>query len=300
MSILFTGCSFMNGMELQNKKIDRFSNLVAREFGVHDWNVGKIGAGNDYVQRTVFNSVLRNERWYSIVPEHVEDIKHTYPSEKNGTPNVGHYTQTITRDKAFDRTGRPNLVVCMWSGINRVETLRQSNITQDWGWTINTWSKFFLDPKTLKAAPESKAYIDRQLDVPEEKIIAGYMKRVRNAHFNLRLSIGHMLSVKYFLQSQGINQLHYLFSHGQYRPLLPVLDWDTWENTNNWWASQDLNREQLVAELPVLESEGFYDMCTRSKHAIGAKDHPLEAGHKAMAERIIKDIRTNEFHKEFN
>jgi hypothetical protein len=290
----------MNGMELQNKKINRFSNLVAREFGVHDWNVAKIGAGNDFLQRTVYNSVLRNERWYSIVPEHVETRNHKYPSEKNGVPTVGKYEQHITRDKAFDRTGRFNLVVCMWSGINRVETLRQSNITQDWGWTINTWSKFFLDPKTLKAAHESKAYIDRQLEVGEEKIIAGYMKRVRNAHFNLRLSIGHMLSVKYFLQSQGINQLHYLFSHGQYRPLLPILDWETWENTNNWWASQDLNREQIVAELPFLESEGFYDMCTRSKHAIGVKDHPLEEGHKAMAERIIKDIKTNEFDKEFN
>ena len=145
-----------------------------------------------------------------------------------------------------------------------------------------------------------KAYIDRQLDVPEEKIIAGYMKRVRNAHFNLRLSIGHMLSVKYFLQSQGINQLHYLFSHGQYRPLLPVLDWDTWENTNNWWASQDLNREQLVAELPVLESEGFYDMCKRHKVPFGPKDHPLEEGNKLMAERIIKDIYDKKLDKVFS
>ena len=36
-------------MELPDKKVQRFSALVAKEFGVHEWNEAKVGAGNDYI-----------------------------------------------------------------------------------------------------------------------------------------------------------------------------------------------------------------------------------------------------------
>ena len=109
-----------------------------------------------------------------------------------------------------------------------------------------------------------------------------------------------MLAVKYLLDAKGINQLHYLFSHGQYRPLLPILDWEIYEQNNFWWDSLDLNRKQIVEELPFLESEGFYDMCLRQNLKIGKRDHPLEEAHRQMAVRIISDIKTNEFNKKFN
>ena len=51
----------------------------------------------------------------------------------------------------------------------------------------------------------------------------GYMMRIRNAHYNLRLTMGNMMAVKYMLKAKGIPQLQYLFSGGQYKPLLFLL-----------------------------------------------------------------------------
>jgi len=311
-------------MELQDKKITRFSNLVSREFGIHEWNEGKVGAGNDYIQRTVFNAVLQNKKYWSTNPQLISAKKferkaepvdrninsytadmHQYfgsPARLKGGDGVSRhsvYLQQINKQREVDRAGTPDLVVCMWSGMNRHETLRKSKVTDDWSWTIGTWAEHYLDPKTLKAAKGSKPYVDTQHNYYDRKAIELYMMNVRNAFFSLKLTIGHMLAVKYFLQAKGIHQLHYLFSHGQYRPLLPILDWKTYEQNNFWWDTFDLNREQAEEELPVLKSEGFYDMCLRRGLKIGQKDHPLEDAHAAMAQRIIKDIKNNEFHKEF-
>jgi|TARA_R110000851_G_scaffold65319_1_gene148440 hypothetical protein len=298
-------------MELKDKKVDRFSQIVAREFGMLEWNEGKIGAGNDYIQRSVFNAVLGNKKHYSTAIKNIKVIKHTYDSSPTDTrptyPLVegamkdGYYEQVIQSSRDSNGAGTPDLVVCMWSGINRHELLRLSSITNNWSWVVNTWASFGLDLKTLRATPDSLPYIDKQFaESGDGLIVAGYLKRIRNAHMNLRLTIGHMLSVKYLLEAKGIPQLHYLFSQGQYRPLLPVLDWDTFENTNVWWDSLDLSKDQLVAELPVLKSEGFYDLTKRLKLPIGPKDHPLEQAHAHMARRIITDIKNNEFNTAFD
>lgn len=298
--ILWVGCSFVNGMELPDKKVQRFSARVCKNFGQLEWNEGKVGAGNDYIQRYVFNSILQNKLHYSVgakSDEHLDNVRiHKYTS--NG--NKGEYKQRFQKHREYCGIGTPKLVVCMWSGINRTELLRQSNITDDWSWVVNTWGKFGLDPKTLTAKPWSQPYVDPMLGKENTNYMRGYMKTVLNAHMNLRKTVNQMLSVKYFLEQKGIKQLHYLFSHGQYRPLLPTLDWEVSENTNNWWESLDLNREQIVSELPFLESEGFYDLCLRKKLPIGPKDHPLIEGHEMMAQRIIQDIKDNEIDKEFN
>ena len=318
MSILFAGCSFTNGMELKDKKKDRFSNIVAREFGIHEWNEGKVGAGNDYIQRTVFNAVLGNKKYWSTRPQPVDAIKYKRkpePAQKTNSyiADMEHwmgdrgdlkdkehtYVQEINKQREYEKVGTPNLVVCMWSGLNRLETLRKSKVTDDWSWTIGTWAQHYLDPKTLKAAKGSRPYVDAHHEYVDRKSIEIFMANVRNALYSYRLTIGSMLAVKYLLEAKGIHQLHYLFSHGQYRPLLPTLDWETYEQNNFWWESLDLNRKQLVEELPVLESEGFYDMCLRKGFKIGIKDHPLEDAHSHMANRIIEDIKKNEFHKEF-
>jgi len=295
-------------MELKDKLVSRFSNLVARELGMHEWNEGKIGAGNDFIQRTVFNAVLGNKLHHSTSIRNQKEIMHEYPNKplaqkgnfhqryfEADNVSKGKYQQTIQSTRQPYKDGKPQLVVCMWSGINRHEILRKSQITSDWSWTIGTWAKFLLDPKSLKALPQSIPYVDNQLVAGDKVHLEEYLKVIRNAHMNLRLTIGNMLSVKYFLEAQGIHQLHYLFSHGQYRPLLPILDWEVYENTNNWWESLDMNRKQIVTELPFLESQGFYDMACNNGKPIGAKDHPLEAAHAMMAERIIRDIETNEF-----
>jgi len=309
LSMLFVGCSFTNGMELQDKQVSRFSAIVSKEFGYNQWNEGKVGAGNDYIQRTVFNSVINNQLFYNTPLQTLGVKKHKYETrvktkgdyiEKfmwEDKTKEGSYQQTFQQSKTESGQGKPKLVVCMWSGINRHEILRKSNIADTWSWTINTWSRFGLDPKSLLATPQSKAYCDNQYPAGVRDTLEGYLKEVRNGHMNLRLTIGNMLAVKYFLQSQGIPQLHYVFSSGQYKPLLPVLDWDVFENTNTWWKGTDIDQQTALRELPVLESEGFYDMTKRLRLPIGSKDHPLEEAHQAMAQRIIEDIRKNEFFK---
>ena len=313
MTILFTGCSFTQGMELKDKIGTRYATHVCKEFGQLQWNEAKIGAGNDYISRTVQNAILGAKLYWTHDTEFVKVKTHEYQTKiwqskhKNGLdrkrltdPGVsatGRYNQVIQNNRKEDREGWPDLVVCMWSGINRHENLRMSNITSDWSWTINAWEKYHMEKPSMKATKNSRIYIDKQYEPGEEEYMRGYMMRIRNAHYNLRLTLQQMIATKYILKSKGIPQLHYLFSSGQYKPLLYLLDEKTYENTNNWWPSIDLNREHYEHELPFLLEEGFYDMTQRLNLPIGVKDHPLEEAHKAMAERIIGDIKKNEFLK---
>jgi len=320
LTILFAGCSFTNGMELKEKKRDRFSNLVSKEMGHLEWNEGKIGAGNDYIQRTVQNAIIGHKRYWSTDLGTVKTVTHNYETRKfkEGVPKnqlkpgaweqdatqwfepqpmVGKYTQQFQKSKQFEKEGWPELVVCMWSGINRLENLRLSQITGDWSWVVAAWGQHRLQKKSYKATYSSNLYIDRQYEPGEEEFYRGYMMRIRNAHYNLRLTIGNMLAVKYMLKAKGIPQLHYLFSSGQYKPLLHLLDEPVYENTNNWWEALDINQATAVQELPWLKSEGFYDIAKNNNCGIGPKDHPLEDAHRLMAERIIGDIKKNEFLK---
>jgi len=316
LTILFAGCSFTNGMELENKKVDRFSNIVSRELGVLEWNEGKVGAGNDYIQRVVQNAVIGHKRYWSTELQSIKKVRHTgtvtdkanidkrdrnnltealdpyalFPAEKVGHV---HYGQQFQKSREYEKEGWPELVVCMWSGINRLENLRLSNLTGDWSWCVSAWNRFALEPKTYKAKRTSTVYIDQQYEPGEDNFMRGYMMRIRNAHYNLRLTLGNMMAVKYMLKAKGIPQLHYLYSGGQYKPLLFLLDEPVYENTNNWWDSLDIDRKTAVAELPWLESEGFYDQALRLKQAIGPRDHPLEEAHASMAERILGDIKKN-------
>ena len=99
-----------------------------------------------------------------------------------------------------------------------------------------------------------------------------------------------MLSTKYFLESIGIPYLFYTFSSGQYKPFLYLLDEDYLEAANNYWDSVELSKKQVVNKLPFLLEDGFYDIVKKAKLPIGEKDHPLEEGHRLMADIIIEDI----------
>lgn len=311
MSILWAGCSFTNGMELQDKKRDRFSNIVSRELGHLEWNEGKVGAGNDYIQRVVQNSIIGHKRYWSTALKNVMHVKHTgeitnnthiAKKDKNNLLPAGdptkeftdirqvQYGQQFQSCREYEKEGWPDLVVCMWSGINRLENLRMSNLTGDWSWCVSAWGRMGLEKPTYKANKTSTVYIDQQYEPGEDNYMRGYMMRIRNAHYNLRLTMGNMMAVKYMLKAKGIPQLHYLYSSGQYQPLLFLLDEPLYENTNNWWDSLDIDRKTAVEELPWLESEGMYDMAQRLKLPIGERDHPLEEAHAAMAERILGDI----------
>ena len=80
---------------------------------------------------------------------------------------------------------------------------------------------------------------------------------------------------KVLFRSAEIPQLHYLFCGGQHKPLLHLSDIPTFEASNIWWEALDLNREQVLKELPFLESEGFLEMTERLQSLL-EKDTPLE------------------------
>ena len=255
--IYFNGCSFTNGYEIENKFTDRFSSLVCQHFNTPEDNDAKVGGSNDRIWRTTVNHCLQNEY---------------------------------------------ELVVIMWTGINRVEYLQTgTNISGNTffpqkdisipRWRSTNWKSHVLAHKELELnQKDSNLY--KHPDQPEKAYhyMNGYMKELRNIRWNLKYTISYMLSTKYFLEAKGIPYQFYTFSSGQYKPFLYLLDEEYLEAANNYWESLELNKEEILQELPCIAQDGFYDIVKKAKLPIGEKDHPLEEGHAYMADIIIENI----------
>ena len=89
-------------------------------------------------------------------------------------------------------------------------------------------------------------------------------------------------------------------SDGQIQPSLKILDEQRMEGANNLWEVPHMVLNDYLDELPHMKEEAFYDMCKRKKVPFGPKDHPLEEGHRLMAERIIGDIYDKKLDKVFS
>ncbi|MBF83317.1 MAG: hypothetical protein CL489_02450 [Acidobacteria bacterium] len=251
---------------------DRFSTLVTQEFNQVEYNHAKVGGSNDRIWRTTLNGC----------------IEHT-----------------------------PKLVIIMWSGVNRQEYLAEGGFfTKDLiiagepsydtkskfrdaahRWRQSNWVDFKMSNHTLKIGEASKLGKDPDQTKKHYEYLNGYAKYIRTVRWNLKYTIAYMLSTKYFLEARNIPYLFYLFSAGQYKPFLYLLDEFYVEAANNVWASLELSKKQILKELPVLKTDGFYDIVKKAKLPIGEKDHPLEEGHRLMADIIIKDIKKYEYDK---
>ena len=255
--IYFNGCSFTNGYEIKDKQNDRFSGIVSAQLGMTEINDAKVGGSNDRIWRCTMNQCL---------------------------------------------TEKPDLVVIMWTGINRMEYLqtgenisgndhKSSEQTSLPRWRATNWTNYEISHRTLEV-DTVKTNLFQHPDLTSHKFhyLNGYMKEIRNIRWNLKYTISHMLSTKYFLQALDIPHLFYTFSSGQYRPFLYLLDEDYLEATNNYWPSLELSKKQILKELPCLKGNGFYDITQKAKLPIGKKDHPLEEAHRLMAGIIIEDI----------
>ena len=53
MKILFNGCSWAEGAELENPEEERYSRLVCNELGADEHNIAKGGGSNDRIIRTL-------------------------------------------------------------------------------------------------------------------------------------------------------------------------------------------------------------------------------------------------------
>ena len=198
-------------------------------------------------------------------------------------------------------TNKYDLVVIMWSGINRIEYLQigentsgnkylPNTKTKSPRWRATNWQNHVLAHQSLEV-DKLKTNLYKHQDSTDEHFhyLNGYMKEVRNIRQNLKYSISYMLATKHFLESLDIPYLFYTFSSGQYKPFLYLLDEDYLEAASNYWDSVELSKKQIVNELPFLIEDGFYDITKKASLPIGKKDHPLEEAHRLMADIIIKD-----------
>ena len=236
------------------------------------------------------------DRFSSIVCQH-------FNTQEDNDAKVGGSNDRIWRTTMNHcLTNDYDLVVIMWTGINRIEYLQVGENTSGnvWlptpstnkpRWRATNWKNHVLAHRSLEI-DKLKTNLFKHQDESDSHFhyLNGYMKEVRNVRLNLKYSISYMLSTKYFLEAEGIPYLFYTFSSGQYKPFLYLLDEDYLEAANNYWDSVELSKKQVVKELPFLLEDGFYDLVKKAKLPIGEKDHPLEQGHEYMATRIIEDI----------
>ncbi len=237
------------------------------------------------------------DRFSNLVANH-------YGFEEDNDAKVGGSNDRIWRTTMNHCLSRNyDLVVIMWTGINRMEYLQTgenisgndhfpNNYTKRPRWRATNWKDYALSHRNLEVDREKTNLFQHPDQTKKEYIIMnGFMKEIRNIKMNLKYTISYMLATKYFLESLDIPYLFYTFSSGQYKPFLYLLDEDYLEAANNYWESLELSKSKVVKELPCLEADGFYDIAKKHKLPIGKKDHPLEDAHAKMAEIIIKDIK---------
>ena len=229
------------------------------------------------------------------------DIFANIVSEEFGQPwwdnaKVGGSNDRIWRTTMDDMIRKPaKLAIICWSGINRFEYLDDHNT-----WRSAVWVKYKFDKKNLKISEQSETHFHPRMTLKQWKAIQGWAIHVRSMRYNIINTLNHMISIKYFLESKNIPYLFYNLSDGQIQPTLKILDEQRMEGANNLWEVGHMKLNDYLDELPHLQEEAFYDMCKREQVPFGPKDHPLEEGHKLMAERIIGDIYDKKLDKVFS
>jgi len=199
---------------------------------------------------------------------------------------VGGSNDRIWRTTMDDMLRKPaDLVIIVWSGINRFEYLTRENV-----WRSAVWINHAFNRYTLEMHPRSEIHFHPDMTLDQWKAIQGMGTKVRSMRSNLIETLNYMISIKYFLEAKGIPYLFYNMSDGQIRWVRKKLNEQRKEGANIIWDVEHMKEKDYYAELPFLEEEAFYDMCKKAKVPFGPKDHPLAEGNKLMADRIIKDI----------
>lgn len=250
--IYWTGCSFVQGMELEDRFNSCFAHLTSEHFNAKWMRTSKIGGGNDRILRVVTSDMLMAKR-------------------------------------------KPKLVIIVWSGPNRQEYLNLQNI-----WRQVGHLEFAFDPKKLKII-KSKIFCHPDMTLEQFEGWKKYMGECRTMRWNLHETLMQMIYLRQVLNNLGIPHLYYWMSKGQVDCAIKSLNEEKREGANVIWSIPNQMKEKDFArEIPELYDEGFYEMTkARLKLPYGPLDHPLEEGHKAISERIIKDIYDKKLDKLF-
>ena len=251
--IYWNGCSFVQGMELEDRFNNCFAHLTSEEFGATWMRSSKIGGGNDRILRVTSNDML-------MMPK------------------------------------KPKLVIIVWSGPNRQEYLNLQNI-----WRQVGHIRFGFDRQKLQIRT-SDIFCHPDMTLDQFEGWKYYMKHCRTIRWNLHKTLMDMIYLRQLLNNQGIPHLYYWMSKGQVDCALKSLNEEKKEGANVVWSvPYQMKEKDFAREIPELYDEGFYEMTKyRLKNPYGPMDHPLEDGHKAIADKIIQDIYDKKLDKLFN
>tara|TARA_B100001564_G_C20502517_1_gene606893 strand:- start:167 stop:910 length:744 start_codon:yes stop_codon:yes gene_type:complete len=184
-------------------------------------------------------------------------------------------------------TWQPDLVIVMWTFINRFEYMKNTN------WQTVQWQHQYphrYDLKTKRVLDSSQT-TKHPNDTDKQWIIKnGWAKTFTNAHSDLQKSLTNMLMTKHYLESKQVPYLFYLASSANIKPLMYLCDDEYFEATNIQWKSEQFTASYYYRELPFLKGTGFLEMCKSEGLPLGEKGHPLQEGHDLFAKRIIQDI----------
>lgn len=191
---------------------------------------------------------------------------------------------------------KPKLAIIVWSGPNRVEYLNNLGI-----WRQVGHLRFGFDKREL-LIKHSEIYCHPDMTRDQYEGWKKYMKNCRSIKWNLLETLHYMIYLRHILNGLGIPHLYYWMSKGQVDCAIKTLDETRKEGANVVWEQKyNMKEKDFIREIPELYDEGFYEMTKyRLKNKYGPLDHPLEDGHKAMADRIIKDIYDKNLDKLFN
>ena len=191
---------------------------------------------------------------------------------------------------------KPKLAIILWSGPNRQEYLSHLNI-----WRQVGHIRFGFDKRQLNIV-KSEIYCHPDMTRDQYTGWKYYMRNCRNIKWNLHETLMQMIYLRKLLNSMNIPHLYYFMSKGQIDCALKSLNETKKEGANVVWEQRyNMTEKDFAREIPELYDEGFYEMTKfRLKNEYGPMDHPLEEGHQAMADKIIKDIYDKKLDKVFS
>lgn len=202
----------------------------------------------------------------------------------------------VTSTDMIQMPKKPKIAIILWSGPNRVEYLNDENI-----WRQVGHIRFAFDKRNLEIK-RSEIYCHPDMTRHQHDGWKNYMRYCRNIKWNLHETLMQMIYLRHMLNGLGIPHLYYWMSKGQVDCAVDSLDDVKKEGANVVWEQQyNMKKDDFLREIPELADEGFYELTKyRIQTKYGPMDHPLEDGHKAMADKIIEDIYDKKLDKLFS
>lgn len=184
-------------------------------------------------------------------------------------------------------TYSPELVIIMWTFINRFEYMRNTT-WQGVQWNLRHPHRYDLITKDVLNSSQTTRHPN---DTDTDWLVKnGWAKRFTNAYGDILRSLNYMYLTKHYLESKGIPYLFYMASSGNIKPFMYLCDETYFEAANSVWPTEQLPASFYYRELPFLKEKGFLEICKSKGLPMGVKNHPLQEGHDLFAEKVIKDI----------